>query len=122
MDINDTYTYDKYRLDVDIDPRSRSQGQRSKSNMKLGKKSVLTIYSDVPNNHIAQIKVSHRKTDKKLIKVSGPNKHIAGETLKFTGLNYLRLCHYFITTSKYKKMMNSNLCILFFISFKEINK
>ena len=52
---------------------------------------------------------------KKLINVSGPNKHIAGKTFKFTGLNYLRLCHYFITTSKYKKMINSKLYILFFI-------
>ena len=51
------------------------------------------MYSQVtyrPNKGIA------RKNDKNLINVSGPNKHIAGETLKFTGLNYLRLCHYFV--------------------------
>ena len=54
----------------------------------------------MPNNHIAPNKGIARKNDKKIINISGPNKHIAGKTLKFTGLNYLRLCHYFVTTSK----------------------
>ena len=40
----------------------------------------IIVYSHVPNNRIAQIKVSHGKMTKKLINVSGPNKHIAGNS------------------------------------------
>ena len=76
--------------------------------------SALSCYSHVPNNHIAPNKGIARKNDKKIINVSGPNKHIAGKTLKFTSLNYLRLCHYFVTTSKYK---NDKLKVINFIFY-----
>ena len=44
LDLDDTYTHDKYSQDVETDSRSRSQGQRSRSSMQFCKRLVLTIY------------------------------------------------------------------------------